>query len=181
MSKNEEAGTDKASPRDLSAQIRNWAVALSAVAGLIAYVVANPVVWRVTVALVVASYTIVPIFMLCLVVMYLALVALSFWMRSPSRMFMARSFATIGTMILALSAAMYELQFTTGIICWVLFILYMGLGGAALLFIEIIAPKWEERGYLRYPKGEPQILAKVSPVSPYQTSTEEQRPSSGNA
>ena len=68
-----------------------------------------------TVALVVASYTIVPIFMLCVVVMYLALVALSFWMRSPSRMFMARSFATIGTMISLLGADMYELQFTVGL------------------------------------------------------------------
>ena len=178
MSDGDEARPVKASPRDLSAQIRNWAVALTAVAGLIAYVVANPVILRVTFAFAIASYTILPIFMLCLVVMYLALVALSFWMRSPSRMFMARSCATIGTMILALSVAMYELQFTAGLIRLLLFVLYMGFGGAMMIFIEIIAPKWEERGYLRYPKEGPQVLPKPSLISACQTATEEPHSSS---
>ncbi len=34
-------------------------------------------------------------------------------------------------------------------------VLYMGLGGAALMFMGIVVPKWQDRGFLRHPKGTP--------------------------
>jgi len=42
MATDEEPESVKASPRDLSLQIRNWVVALMAVAGLVEYLIANP-------------------------------------------------------------------------------------------------------------------------------------------
>ena len=143
--------------------------------------VANPVVLRVTFALVIASYTILPIFMLCLVIMHWALIALSFWMRSSSRMFIVKSFTTISAMTLILGASTYELQYTAGLIRLILFVLYMGLGGASIIFIEIVAPKWEERGNLRYSKEGPRVSPKPSPISVCQTATEEPHPSSATA
>ena len=179
MASHEKRKSAEASPPELSAQVRIWAVALSAVAGLIAYVVANPDVWRLAVLLAVASFTIVPILMLCLVVMYVALRVLSFWMRSPNRIFIARSFTTIIVMTLMWPGSLYQIQYTTGLTQLTLIVLLVGLGGASIMFIEIVVPKWEERGYLRYPKVEPQLVAEASPVSVDETAMEEQRPSGG--
>ncbi len=34
-------------------------------------------------------------------------------------------------------------------------VMYMGIGGAALMFMQIVVPNWEDRGFLRHPKGTP--------------------------
>lgn len=98
---------------------------------------------------------IVPWAMLSLVVMLISSIALVWWTRSPDRGVFLETGAAMCVCTLGLALGLLGLQHLTGILRVAGIVLYMGTGGAALMFIWIVIPKWQDRGFLRHPKGTP--------------------------
>lgn len=98
---------------------------------------------------------IVPWALLSLVVMLVSLMALVWWTRSPDRGVTLQTGSAMCVCTLGMALGLLGLQHLTGILRVAGIVLYMGMGGAALMFVGIVIPKWQDRGFLRHPKGTP--------------------------
>ncbi len=106
---------------------------------------------------IVVTEAIVPWAMISLVIMTLSLMALMWWARSPKRDIFLRTGAAMCVCALSIALGMFGLRYLTGTFFVAGTVLYMGLGAAELMFIQIVIPNWETRGFLRHPKVMPDL------------------------
>lgn len=98
---------------------------------------------------------IAPWALLSLVVMMVSMMTLMWWARSPVRGIHLRTGAAMCVCMLSMALGMLALQHLTANYRLAGTVMYMGIGGAALMFMQIVVPNWEDRGFLRHPKGTP--------------------------